>query len=97
MRRASEPRYTHIYPKRGEVVYQLDESLQMQFLQRWQKLPRAQQLQLLDYANSMPDQNSSVGSGAALLHLAGTIHRADLEAMAAAIEEGCEQVDLAGW
>lgn len=75
----------------------LDDPLQEQLLERWHKLPHEQQLQLLDYARSMPAQVPAEDGGAALLRLAGTISDADLKAMAGAIEEGCEETDLAGW
>ncbi len=62
-------------------------------------LTPGQQMEVLSFVQSLGTKPSAVlgTPGKELLKFAGTIPHEDLEAMKAAIEEGCEQVDPDSW
>jgi hypothetical protein len=62
-----------------------------------ERLPAAQQQQVLDYARNLAAAKPRGVAGAALLSLARTVSADDLAMMAQAIESGCEAVDANGW
>jgi hypothetical protein len=64
-----------------------------EILARLKRLPAAQQRQALVYVETL----ERASQGAALAALKGSIPRADLAEMAAAIEADCEQVDARDW
>lgn len=64
-----------------------------EILARLKRLPAVQQRQALVLVESL----ERASHGAALAALTGSIPRADLAEMAAAIEADCEQVDARDW
>lgn len=66
-------------------------------IEHYQALPSVLQEQVLALLRNM-DRTSPLGvPGRNLLQFAGSIPVSDLEAMSAAIEQGCEQVELDAW
>ena len=72
-------------------------SIKQQILDRVSKLPLSQQKLVLDFASSLTRKPPRGVPGKDLLGFAGCIEAPDIEAMAKAIEEGCERVDVNGW
>jgi hypothetical protein len=71
--------------------------LGQEILEQLAELTPEQQRQVLAFARSLARPTWVGTPGYALLPLAGTIPIEDLEEMARAIEEGCEQIDLDEW
>jgi hypothetical protein len=72
-------------------------AVEQQIREQLDILTPEQQWQVLAYIRSLTQQTWVGTPGHALLQFAGTIPLGDLEEMARAIEEGCEQIDLAEW
>ena len=66
-----------------------------QIIEQVDRLDGPRRLQVLNFARRLAAPAGTPGQN--LLHFAGSIPRADLEAMSQAIEEGCEKVDPNGW
>lgn len=77
-----------------------DEDLKKRVLNNLDALDRRGKLRVLDFTRELvtgSEARRPRDTRAALLALAGTIHKEDLEEMRRAIEEGCEQVDEETW
>lgn len=61
------------------------------------RLGESDRRRVLKYARSLSERTPRGVSGASLLHLAGSIPEAEISEIEAAIEEGCEKVNLGGW
>ena len=72
-------------------------SFEQELLGEFSKLTPEQQQQVLEYVRALKTSRLGGVPGNALFRFAGTIDAQDLEAMAQAIEDGCEQVDLHEW
>jgi hypothetical protein len=73
----------------------IDSSLTVDILDQLRRLAPEQQRQVLEFARTLA--MSPVGvPGKDLLQFAGAIDSGELATMAAAIEEGCERVDVDG-
>jgi len=71
--------------------------VEQQILEQLDALTPDQQRQVLAYMRAIGQQTWAGKPGYLLLPFAGTIPLEDLEEMTRAIEEGCEQIDLAEW
>lgn len=71
--------------------------IKKEILDQLSKLGAEQQRQVLDFARSLAKIKPKGVSGKELLSFAGTIGSDDLQAIAQAIEEGCERVDMSEW
>lgn len=60
-------------------------------------LPVEKQRQVLEYARTLAPSPLQGVRGSELLRFAGAIDASDLDAMAAAIEDGCERIDADEW
>ena len=77
-----------------------DEDLRKRVLDNLDALDRRGKLRVLDFTRELAAENESRrprDTRKALLALAGSIPKEDLEEMRRAIEEGCEQVDEESW
>jgi hypothetical protein len=72
-------------------------SFEQELLSEFAKLAPVQQQQVLDYVRTLSTRKLQGTPGIALLRFAGAIDAQDLQVMAQAIEEGCEQVDAHDW
>ena len=61
------------------------------------RLGESDRRRVLEYARSLSDRPPRGVSGASLLPLSGSIPESDVDEIEAAIEEGCEKVNLGGW
>jgi len=68
-----------------------------QILDQVDGLPYAEQRRVLDFARALAQSKMQGVPGKELVRFAGTISKEDLKKMSAAIEEGCEQVDINEW
>lgn len=75
----------------------IDATIERQLHQEMVRLTPEQQHQVLHYARSLPYDGPLGVPGTALLGLIGIIPPEDLQAMADAIEEHCERVNLDEW
>ncbi len=66
-----------------------------QIIEQVDRLDDPQRLEVLNFVRRLAAPQGTPGQS--LLHFAGSISPADLEAMSQAIEEGCEKVDPNGW
>lgn len=69
-------------------------ALKKEILDQVDKLGVEQQRQVLRFARALAAPRSEGVSGKELLRFAGAIERDDLQQIARAIDEGCEQVNL---
>ena len=69
-------------------------SLKDRIINELDSLNQSQQKKLLDYVLPLKLPKKKNAGGKNLLDFSGVINKSDLAAMAKAIEEGCEQVDL---
>jgi hypothetical protein len=60
-------------------------------------MPYSLQWQVLEFTKSLMQAEVRGTSGKQLVRLAGSISTDDIELMAKAIEQGCEQVDVHEW
>ena len=74
-----------------------DPAFKKEILDQLEKLDVPQQQQVLRYARALAAVGSDGVPGKELLRFAGTIEQDDLQRIAQAIEEGCEQVNLDEW
>jgi len=77
-----------------------DEDLKRRVLGNLDALDRRGKLKVLDFSRELAAEKEARrprDTREALLALAGSIPREDLEEMRRAIEEGCEQVDEEAW
>ncbi len=77
-----------------------DEDLKKRVLDNLDALDRRGKLRVLDFTSELAtgtEARRPQDTRAALLALAGTIPKEDVEEMRRAIEEGCEQVDEETW
>jgi hypothetical protein len=72
-------------------------SVEKEIINQLNKLSSQQQQQVLDFARFLVMTKPVGVPGTKLLPFAGTIPAEDLNFMAQAVEEGCEQVDLNEW
>jgi hypothetical protein len=75
----------------------VDANIQSQLTAALQDLELAQQRQVLEYALHLRAKTAIGIPGSRLVQFAGRIDEADLNAMSAAIAEGCERIDTDGW
>ena len=75
----------------------LSPTIERQILEAMEHLLPEQQQRVLSYARTLAPLLPPGVPGSALLEFAGSIPLDDLEAIAAAIDEGCEQVDQDEW
>ncbi len=75
-----------------------DNMLRQQILEELDRLTLPQQRQVLHFVRKLPVRRlPGVMSRAELSQFAGAISVEDLDAMAAAIEAGCEQIEPGSW
>jgi len=72
-------------------------SVEKEIINQLNKLSSQQQQQVLDFARFLAMTKPVGVPGKELLRFAGAIPADDLNLMAQAIKEGCEQVDLNEW
>ena len=72
-------------------------ALKREILDQLDKLGVEQQQQVLRFARTLVATQPKGTPGRELLRFAGAIERDDLQQIAQAIEEGCEQVNLDEW
>ena len=72
-------------------------SLENEIINHLNKLSSQQQQQVLDFARFLVMTKPIGVPGKELLRFAGAISADDLNLMAQAVKEGCEQVDLNEW
>lgn len=73
-------------------------TIEQQIREQLDRLAPAQQRQVLDFARSLGRPSRPVGvPGAALLHFVGSIPADDLHAMAQAIADDWERIDVSVW
>lgn len=71
--------------------------LQQEVLHLMAHLPEASQRQVLNFARSLAPTGPVGIPGKDLLRFAGIITESEAQALAQAIEEGCERIDLNEW
>lgn len=84
-------------PEEAQIT---DDDLKQRVLDNLDALDRRGKLRVLDFSGKLVTEGETRrprDTRAALLALAGTIPKEDLEEMRRAIEEGCEQVDEETW
>ncbi len=74
-----------------------DESTKDEVVEELNRLAEADRRRVLDYARSLGRRVSKGVAGDSLLSLAGSLPEAEASAMEAAIEDGCERVNLGAW
>lgn len=72
-------------------------TITQEIIEQVSKLSPELQRRVLDYARTLEPERVKGVSGKDLLRFAGTISKEDLQLMAQAIEEGCEQIDMDSW
>jgi len=72
-------------------------SIKGEIIERLDALPYELQRRVLDFARALTLSEPKGIPGKQLLHFAGMIQPDDLQAMAQAIEAGCERIDLDEW
>lgn len=72
-------------------------SIKHEILEELERLPDEDQHRVLDFARTLGRTIPKGTPGRELLRFAGVISDEDAEQMNAAIEEGCEQVDVDEW
>jgi hypothetical protein len=75
----------------------IDSAIQSDLLREVSQLSPPQQRKVVEYAHSLVTSRPRGTPGRQLLKFAGTISPEDAEAMMAAIEDGCEQVEPDEW
>jgi hypothetical protein len=66
-------------------------------LEELKRLAEPDRRRLLDYARSLGGRAPKGVTGESLAAYVGTLPESDAASIAAAIEDGCEKVDLSGW
>lgn len=72
-------------------------SFEQELLTEFAKLTPVHQQQVLHYVRTLSSAKPKGVPGSSLLKFAGTIDSQELQLMAQAIEEGCEQVNPHDW
>lgn len=72
-------------------------SIEKQIIDRLQYLEEAEQLEVLNFANSLAKSNKISVSGKSLLKFVGSISKEDLEIMSDTIDRECGKIDLDEW
>lgn len=72
-------------------------SIEEAVIEKLRTLPPDKQRQVLDFARTLAAAEPVGIPGRSLLTFGGSIEPDDLQLMAQAIEEGCEQVDADEW
>lgn len=75
----------------------LDSLLQEELVKEMDQLPPPLQRKVINYAHSLTQPRPRGTPGRQLKKYAGTLSPEEAEAMMAAIEEGCEQVEPNEW
>jgi hypothetical protein len=75
----------------------MNPAIKKELREQLDKLPAAQQRQVLDFARTLAARKRRMASGRALSEFAGTIAKEDLAQIVQAIDEGCEQVNPDEW
>jgi len=75
----------------------MNKNLHSEIGEQLRLLPPKEQRRVLDFARALAQSKTEGVPGKDLLRFAGTIPSEDLARLSAAIEEGCEQVDLDEW
>ena len=75
----------------------MSKNLQSEIGEQLRVLPLDEQRLVLDFARALALSKTQGVPGKQLLRFAGTIPSDDLKRMSAAIEEGCEQVEINEW
>lgn len=75
----------------------MNPAIEKELRKQLDKLPAAQQRQVLDFARTLAARKRQIASARALSEFAGTIAKEDLALIAQAIDEGCEQVNPDEW
>ncbi len=75
----------------------MNKNLQNEIGEQLRVLPLDEQRLVLDFARALAVSKIQGVPGKQLLRFAGTIPSEDLKRMSAAIEEGCEQVEINEW
>lgn len=75
----------------------VDSAMIQQIIEQLSRFPPELQKKVYDFTLAISRSYPKGTPGVELLHLAGTIPADDIEAMAKAIEEGCEQVNANEW
>ncbi len=75
----------------------MNPAIERELREQLDQLPADQQRQVLDFARVLAVKKHATASGKALSQFAGAITKEDLELIAKAIEEGCEQVNPDEW
>ena len=66
-------------------------------LEELKRLAEPDQRRVLAYARSLSERAPMGASAEALLAFTGSLGESDAAEIAAAIEDGCEQVNMGGW
>lgn len=74
-----------------------DRSSREEILEAMEGLGESERRRVLEYMHSLSDGPPRGVPGESLLPFLGSIPRVDVDEMAAAIEEGCEKVNLDAW
>ena len=73
----------------------MNNTIREQIIEQVDRLDDSRQRQVLDFARRLTAPAGTPGGS--LMHFAGSIDPADLEAMSQAIQQGCEQVEPNAW
>ena len=71
--------------------------IQHQLYEEIDKLSAAEQMRLLATARELRSESPKGTPWSQIKHLAGTLPDEDAQEIMAAIDEGCENIDLDGW
>lgn len=75
----------------------ISQPIDNEMLELWSRLDGEGRRAVLDFAKGVKTPLSEGGVGAEFVRFAGTIDIDDLDRMSAAIEDGCEKVNLDEW
>jgi hypothetical protein len=75
----------------------MSDALKEQIMDQLAGLSDHEQRRILDFARTLARSSQEGVAGRELVGFAGAIRPEDLDAMARAIDEGCEKIDLNEW
>ncbi len=75
----------------------MEPAIEKELLMHLKQLGTEEQRQVLDFARTLANSRRCGTSGESLLRFGGAISATDLEIIAEAIQEGCEQVNPDEW
>jgi hypothetical protein len=75
----------------------MNPAIEKELREQFERLPAAQQRQVLDFVRALAAKKRQSTSGQALNQFAGTIAKEELVRIAQAIDQGCEQVNPDEW